>query len=163
MKRLYLNETAADQGDFIHTVSATTVQLADSNNFWNANTEEYLIYCFSSVEGYSKIGSYTGNGSSSDGTFVYLGFKPAWVMFKRTSQTESWVIADNKRDTDNPVGNYLLADSSGAEASGVKYDFLSNGIKFRDASQNESGATYIYMCFAENPFVSSSRVPVTAR
>ena len=84
-------------------------------------------------------------------------------MFKRTSQTESWVIADNKRDTDNPVGNYLLADSSGAEGSGVVYDFLSNGIKIRDASQNESGATYIYLAFAEHPFVSSKGVPVTAR
>ena len=104
-----------------------------------------IFLFFRSVEGYSKIGSYTGNGSS-DGTFVYLGFKPAWVMFKRTSQTESWVIADNKRDTDNPVGNYLLADSSGAEASGVKYDFLSNGIKFRDASQKRKWCNlYLYV------------------
>ena len=137
-------------------------QAGDWTGRTNRSGYTMVAYCFAEIKGYSKFGSYTGNGST-DGVFIYTGFKPAWVMFKRTSQTESWVIADNKRDTDNPVGNFLLADSNAAEGSGVVYDFLSNGIKIRDASQNESSATYIYLAFAEHPFVSSKGVPVTAR
>jgi hypothetical protein len=152
----------SSSGMFNNTFPTSSLITLGNGNFVNTNTETYVAYCFSEVKGYSKFGSYTGNGST-DGVFIYTGFKPAWVMFKRTSQTESWVIADNKRDTDNPVGNFLLADSTAAEGSGVVYDFLSNGIKIRDASQNESSATYIYFAFAEHPFVSSKGVPVTAR
>jgi len=164
-KRLILDQTnAQEDAAFLNDTapSSTVFTLGASDDAWNASDGTYVAYCFAPIQGYSKFGSYTGNGST-DGVFIYTGFKPAWVMFKRITQTESWVIADNKRDTDNPVGNFLLADSNAAEGSGVVYDFLSNGIKIRDASQNESSATYIYLAFAEHPFVSSKGVPVTAR
>ena len=136
------------------TVGAT----ADANN-------NHIIYCFNSVKGYSKFGSYTGNGST-DGTFVYTGFKPAFVIAKRTDTTNSWTIQDNKRDLDNPVEKYLLADDAGAEGtSGLNFDFLSNGFKLRTTSSavNASGGTYIYMAFAENPLVGTNDIPTTAR
>ena len=130
----------------------------------NENSATYLAYCFAEKQGYSKFGSYVGNGSSSDGAFVYMGFKPAFILIKRNA-SESWILADTTRDPFNKstAEEYLLADTDGAAAAGLQYDFLSNGIKFRGASQNESGATYIYIAFAEHPFVSSKGVPVTAR
>jgi hypothetical protein len=109
-----------------------------------------VAHCFAEVEGYSKIGSYTGNGNAS-GTFVYMGFRPRFFLLKRTT-SEAWIIADSSRDPYNVAQNYILANTSGAEAAGVLYDFVSNGIKFRGNSQNESASTYIYMAFAESPF-----------
>ena len=132
----------------------------------NADGGTYLAYCFAEIKGYSKFGSYTGNGNA-DGTFVYTGFKPAWIMAKKTSATGAWHIWDNKRDTTNPNSGRLLANTSDAEAllAGVNIDHLSNGFKYRtsDGALNGSGASYIYMAFAEHPFVSSDGVPVTAR
>ena len=110
-----------------------------------------LAYCFHSVAGYSKIGSYVGNGSA-DGVFLYLGFKPKFVLIKRTNVTEDWVIVDASRNPYNVTNLYLLASSAGAEGTTTLYDFVSNGIKFRSNSQNESGSTYIYMAFADKPF-----------
>ena len=124
-----------------------------------------MAYCWAEIEGFSKFGSYTGNGST-DGTFVYTGFKPAWVMMKRTDSAGNWVILDNKRNTFNPVDIQLVANSSGADATGVDYlDFLSNGFKHTstNTSFNASGGTYIYMAFAEHPFVGDGTSPVTAR
>jgi len=131
----------------------------------NASGGTYIAYCFAEKKGFSKFGSYTGNGST-DGTFVYTGFKPAWVMVKRTNSTGGWLMVDNKRDPFNVVYKNVQADSSGAEYSGVdRMDFLANGFKHRYTStvQNGSGDSYIYMCFAENPLVSSAGVPCTAR
>jgi len=132
----------------------------------NLSGEATIAYCFAEIEGYSKFGSYTGNGSS-DGTFVYTGFRPAWVIAKKTSAVGSWHMWDIKRDTTNANSERLLADTSDAEAtlSGVNIDHLSNGFKLRnsDGALNGSGATYIYLAFAEHPFVSSKGVPVTAR
>jgi len=125
-----------------------------SNARNNQSAKNYIAYCWHSVEGYSKFGSYTGNGSV-DGTFVYTGFRPAWIMIKRTT-VESWIIVDNVRNQYNPVTNYLLANSNVQESPGVTYDFLSNGIKFRAASQNEPSSTYIYMAFAKQPFSGPS-------
>jgi len=131
----------------------------------NVSGQDFVAYCFHSVKGFSKIGSYTGNGSSTNGAFVYTGFKPAWFMIKRTNSTESWYIHDNKRDTFNPSDKHLLANSSNAENPQEDIDLLSNGIKIRstDSGYNASGSTYIYMAFAENPFVTSTGIPVTAR
>ena len=146
-------------------------QQATSSNFWvssptssvftvsgsdyvNENTSTYVAYCFSEVAGYSKFGSYTGNGST-DGTFVFTGFRPAFLIFKRSSSSASWRIFDNKRDTDNVLISRLLADSSDTEnTSRTVVDFLSNGFKLRanNAGNNNSGDTYIYLCFAESPF-----------
>ena len=122
-------------------------------------------YCFAEVKGFSKFGSYTGNGST-DGTFVYTGFKPAWLMIKSSSlSSTSWVIHDNKRDTFNIAKNNLDADNSDAEANLDRLDILSNGFKSRSTLNfnNRSGETYIYMAFAESPFVNSSGIPNNAR
>jgi hypothetical protein len=128
------------------------------------NRDSMITYLFTSVQGFSKFGSYTGNGNA-DGTYVHLGFRPAYVMVKRTDSTASWIICDNKRDIDNPIGDGLYANTNEATNSGTRYDFLSNGIKMRStySESNVSGATYIYMAFAEAPFVNSNGVPCNAR
>tara|TARA_R100000808_G_scaffold5133_1_gene15845 strand:+ start:116 stop:2602 length:2487 start_codon:yes stop_codon:yes gene_type:complete len=123
----------------------------------NANTEEYVGYCFASVVGFSKIGKYLGNGSSSDGTFVYTGFRPSFVMWKRTSDVGRWQIIDNVRDTFNIATRGINWNSTGAENTGGNYwdiDFVSNGFKFRttETETNNSGSPYLYMAFAEAPF-----------
>ena len=121
-----------------------------------------------------SFGSYVGNGSgTSDGTFngpmVYTGFKPAWVMVKASSASsgDGWNIFDNKRGPINYNQNKLYADSNAAESGAVydAVDFLSNGFKIRTGrgGANTSGRTYIYMAFAENPFVTSTGIPTTAR
>jgi hypothetical protein len=173
-KNLKLNTTAAEQ---------------TSINYWNNTSPDvdkftvynesnvggsgltYIAYCFAEVKGFSKFGSYTGNGST-DGTFVYTGFKPAFVMLKSSSNAGTeWVMHDIKRSLFNPVNDPLLANSAGTEsvdASWSPVDFLSNGFKLRttDTWLNGSGYTYIYIAFAENPFVTSTTngsIPATAR
>jgi hypothetical protein len=130
----------------------------------NISGGNMVAYCFAEIEGYSKFGSYTGNGST-DGTFVYTGFRPAWLMIKRTSDTGNWLMYDVKRNTYNVMDKYLLADNSQAEVSTDVFDFTSNGFKIRYSGGivNTSGSTHIYLAFAENPFVTSSGVPVVAR
>jgi hypothetical protein len=121
----------------------------------NTSTQNYVMYCFAEVAGYSAFGSYTGNGSA-DGPFVFTGFRPRFVMIKRTdSGGFNWVIVDTARDPINVTGNLLLPNTSGAEASAPPlFDYLSNGFKLRDSGTglNGSGGTYIYMAFAESPF-----------
>jgi hypothetical protein len=130
----------------------------------NQNTYTYIAYCFAEKKGFSKFGSYVGNGSA-DGTFVYTGFKPAFVMVKRTDTSGNWWIHDSGRNTYNVVNKYLFANSSSAEGTDDNMDFLSNGFKLRVATYqpNTSGGTYIYMAFAENPFVTSTGIPTPAR
>jgi hypothetical protein len=119
----------------------------------NGSAVNYISYCFAEIEGYSKFGSYTGNGSS-DGPFVWCGFRPRWVMHKRTDTTGAWIIFDTSRDVFNAPSKYILPNSSNSEASGTVYDINSNGIKIRDSSSdnNASGGTYIFAAFAESPF-----------
>jgi len=136
----------------------------------NRDSSTYVAYMFDEVQGYSKFGSYTGNGNA-DGPFIYLGFKPAWVMVKRTNTTGAWEIYDSARNGNdsNPINDRLRANDNAAEntddTSDYVSDFLSNGWKIRTNSGNwnTSGHTYIYIAFAEHPFVSSKGVPVTAR
>ena len=118
----------------------------------NGNGAAYIAYCFHSVAGYSKIGSYTGNGSAT-GPIVTLGFEPAFVMIKRTDATANWRILDNKRSTTNPINKELYPPLSNAEGTFSALDFLSNGFQIinTDSSYNASGGTYIYMAFATNP------------
>ena len=113
-----------------------------------------IAYCFAEVEGYSKFGKYTGNGSSSNGTFVSLPFKPAFVIMKKTSGSDNWEMKDNTRDPENPVDSSLFPNTTSAESTGRNIDFLSNGFKHYNANgnTNEDGHTYIYMAFAEMPF-----------
>jgi hypothetical protein len=141
----------------------------------NASSGRFVLYCFAEKQGFSKFGSYTGNGSA-DGTFVYTGFKPAFVMVKRTDTSGNWIIWDNKRNNDTPAGaNYidllLYPNASDAEVdTGGAYfvDILSNGFKLRGtgANSNASGGTYIYLAIAEQSFVTSTdngSIPATAR
>ena len=126
-----------------------------SNDDINRNTSTYVAYVFSEVAGYSKFGKYTGN-ASTDGTFVFTGFRPALVIFKRSSASNSWYMMDNKRNTFNLTNTYLRPDTNAAEGNAVNStaDFLSNGFKFRGNGNdvNASGSTYIYLAFAESPF-----------
>ena len=130
----------------------------------NANGLDFIAYCFAEKKGFSKFGSYTGNGSS-DGSFIYTGFKPAFLIIKRTDGAFAWLMFDNKRNTYNNVGTFLLPNSSDAEQTSTYVDFLSNGWKCRNTSNdfNASGGSYIYMAFAENPFVTSTGIPACAR
>ena len=153
---LELNTTNTVQANTIpwnNTAPTSTVFSVNTpSGVWlNESGTTYIAYCFAEVEGYSKALSWTGNGSA-DGVFLYCGFRPAIVLIKRTSQVEDWVLVDNARSPYNLMTNYLLPSSSSAEGSTTLYDFVSNGIKMRGVSQNESGATYIGYAFAENPF-----------
>jgi hypothetical protein len=124
----------------------------------NTNTEDYIAYCFHSVEGYSKVGSYSGN-NDADGSYIYLGFKPAFFMIKRTDAgTSSWLIYDNKRDSYNESDTFLRANTNDQDDSGVPIDIVSNGIKIRsnNSSINGSSASVIYLAFAESPFKYSN-------
>ena len=185
------NGTSTTNSRSLHLESSDAEIPVDSYNFWNlywdetrpsstvvtlgvdakvnkSGNENFVAYCFHSVKGYSKIGKYTGNGNA-DGTFVYTGFKPAWVLRKCTTASEQWHIQDTKRldfnnDSDSSI---LIPSTNGAESTNtnLKMDILSNGFKCRasDGAGNGDGRTYVYMAFAEHPFVSSKGVPVTAR
>ena len=125
-----------------------------------------IAYCFAEKTGYSKFGSYTGNGNA-DGSFIYTGFKPAWIMIKKTNDTHAWRIYDSARDTYNVTEKILEPNTSNAEATSSTYivDLVSNGFKFRGNGDgvNGSGQSFIYMAFAEAPLVGSNNVPCTAR
>ena len=123
-----------------------------------------IAYCFADVTGYSKFGSYTGNGNA-DGTFVYTGFKPAFILQKRIDNSGSWNILDNKREGYNPNNNRLFPDTNGTENTLDIVDIVSNGFKWRNtgSNYNNNGETNIYMAFAEAPLVGSNNVPCTAR
>ena len=131
----------------------------------NVSGNDMIAYCFAEKQGYSKFGKYVGNGNSN-GPFVYTGFKPAFLIMKRTDSTGNWVMFDTKRDTHNVTKHRLFPNLTNADNTTRNYiDLLSNGFKMRDTDvdHNASGATIIYMAFAENPFVTSTGVPTTAR
>ena len=157
-----------DSGNGIETMGSSTITLGidtGNANSTNESSETYVCYAWKNIQGYSKIGSYTGNGNA-DGPFVYTGFKPAWVMIKSSgSNGDNWVVCDNKRDTFNVMENILLPNTNSAEFDETSFDFLSNGFKLRQnaATYNDNNDTFIYMAFAEHPFVSSKGVPTTAR
>ena len=149
-----------------NTSPTSTVFTVGNSGDVNYNGGTQISYCFSSVKGYSKFGSYTGNGST-DGPFVYTGFSPAFLIIKQTNASgENWYMWDNKRDTYNVADKRLFPNLTNAEETGtLLFDFLSNGFKLRATYTgfNASGGTFIYMAFAENPFVSSTFIPTTAR
>ena len=165
---LYLNLTnaKATQAVFQDTTPTSSVFSLGTTDGANKASGVHVAYCFAEVPGYSSFGSYTGNGST-DGPFVYTGFKPAFVMTKRTNAASDWKMWDNERVPYNVNGLTLAANSNGAESSGTAQhsDFLSNGLKIRgsDTETNGSGSTYIYMAFAENPFGGDGAAPATAR
>ena len=166
-KILELNDTAAASTDvnaWNNTAPTSSVFTIGDNSYTNANGRKFIAYCFAEKKGFSKFGSYVGN-SSTDGTFVYTGFRPAWVMIKRITDTQHWMIGDNKISPFNPTDNMLKADANDAEDTDNHVDFLSNGFKNRITGNafNNSNSTYVYMAFAESPFVNSNGVPTNAR
>ena len=167
-KNMLLNTTGAPStraDDFNSTYPSSTLITLGGDAAVNGNTTKYIIYAFSSVQGYSKFGSYTGNGNAN-GTYVHLGFRPAMIIIKTTSGSDRWVISDNKRDTDNPVvGELNPNDGAVEDTSSTPFDFLSNGFRLRRTGNvfNTSGHVYVYMAFAEAPFVNSKGVPCNAR
>ena len=167
---LFLDTDSAEQSGnsatWNNTAPTSTVFSVGSSGDVNASSGTFVHYCFAEVKGYSKIGKYTGNGNA-DGVFVYTGFRPAWLMVKISSGQNEWTMRDNKRDVDNSTNHTIYPNLGNAEAggSGEGIDFLSNGFKLRlsAGSLNGSSSTYIYMAFAENPFVNSNGIPVNAR
>ena len=161
-KVLTLDLTAAagtETNKFNGTAPSATVVTLGNHGTNLSGTNNQVLYCFAPVEGYSKFDKYTGNGSA-DGPFVYTGFRPAFVITKKTNNTSQWGITDTARSTYNVAKETLEANTSSAESSGTAYqiDILSNGFKLRDTddARNGSGDTYIYMAFAENPFKNSN-------
>jgi hypothetical protein len=147
-------------------LGATEFTTTTFRSSMGANQGDIIAYVFAEIEGYSKFGSYIGNGST-DGTFVYTGFRPSFFMTKPSSTTGEWTMYDNTRDTFNVADRRLIANDTGFEYNNGNglIDFLSNGFKMRvnHPSNNTSGVTYLYMAFAENPLVTSTGEPVTAR
>jgi len=146
--------------------TSTTIQLLNDGNI-NANGQTLICYAFAQIKGYSAFGSYTGNGSAN-GTFIYTGFKPAFILIKRSNSTADWYLQDNVRNQNfNGDPKTLQPNNANTEATIGTWsiDNLSNGFKIREsnAAVNASGGTYIYMAFAENPFVSATAIPTTAR
>ena len=143
---------------------STTTFGVGTNADTNADGSTYIAYAFSDIQGYSKIGKWVGNGNA-DGAFVYTGFRPAFVMYKNTSQTDDWFISDNKRLGYNPNNNYLRPSLNNGDNATQRINLFSNGFKLTtsDKGANESGDVYIYMAFAEAPFVTSTGIPTTAR
>jgi hypothetical protein len=167
-KYMRLNSTNAvgTQSTYWNDTSPTsTVFSLGSAGDTNTNSGTHIAYCFAEKTGYSKFGSYTGNGNA-DGAFVYTGFKPAWIMVKRTNSTDVWHIIDNKRDPFNSTSDskYLDPASNAAQYDNSSHDFYSNGFKIRASgtNSNASGAPYIYMAFGQS-LVGSNNVPCTAR
>jgi len=165
---LILNETNAtnsNSGRWNNTAPTSSVFTLGEGSETNGNGNTHIAYCFNEVKGYSKFGSYTGN-NSTNGAFIYTGFKPAFFMLKKTNRAEDWVIYDNKRDPINKAERILRPNANTAETASFFADILSNGFKLRIASEakvNGSGDTYIYMAFAESPLVTSTGIPTTAR
>ena len=159
---MYLNSTLAgftSGGNWITELSSTRIAITDGQVSSGSNRDN-VVYSFKSIDGFSKIGSYTGNGNAN-GAFVYTGFKPAYLMVRRlTGNGYNWLIVDNKRDPINEVDTTMAANSTNADngSSTVDFDFLSNGFKCRNnnSNMNNSGISHLYMAFAEQPFKFSN-------
>jgi hypothetical protein len=139
--------------------------IANTNaDLWNKSSEPYIAYCFAEKKGFSKFGSYTGNGST-DGTFIYTGMKPAFVLAKNTNDTSNWWMYDNKRLGYNVLNYGLHPNLTNVEWTDQNIDLLSNGFKMRSTSNttNGSGDTFIFMAFAEEPLVGTNNITATAR
>ena len=161
---LTLNTTAARDdsvGPWYDTAPTSTLVTLGTDN--NSDSVTYIAYCFASIKGYSKLGAYTGNGNA-DGSFVYTGFRPSFVMVKKTAG-ESWAIIDDKRLGYNVANYQLFANATSIDTTETRADIVSNGFKVRttNGEYNTDTGTYVYAAFAEFPIVSSNDVPVVAR
>ena len=167
--RLALDTTQAEYDETtsgLQSWNSSTFTLGSGGSY-NASGGSFVFYAFAEKKGFSKAFSYTGNGST-DGSFTYLGFRPAFCIIKRTDSASDWVILDNKRNSFNVVDKKLESSNSDADTTQTACDFLSNGIKLKDTTTsylgtNISGGTYIYMAFAESPLVGTNNIPAVAR
>tara|TARA_Y100001937_G_scaffold21044_1_gene29590 strand:- start:31 stop:1098 length:1068 start_codon:yes stop_codon:yes gene_type:complete len=168
---LHLHENTAkgqNNNRFGNVTPTASVFTLGNEDQVNSSSKSYVAYCFAEKKGFSKFGSYTGNGNA-DGAFIYCGFKPAFIMcrFIGSGNGYDWIMYDNKRPGYNVTQNILEANTSDTENTDANFkcDFLSNGFKFRgtESNVNDNGASYIYSAFAEEPLVSSNEVPATAR
>ena len=164
---------AIDRSDAELTDSASWDNTAHSNTVWNTygsgeanqNGENFVCYAWTSIQGFSKFGSYTGN-ANADGPFIYTGFKPAWIMTKQINGGSSWIVHDNKRDPINTVTEYFTVEENDAAGTlANSYDLCSNGFKVRTSNgdRNSNGDTFAYWAFAESPLVNSEGIPNNAR
>ena len=149
---LYLNLTNAKTDSGLSAPTSTVFSISNSVTY-SRSGEGKINYCFNEVEGFSKFGSYVGNGST-DGTFVYTGFRPAYLIMKSSSHTSFWSVYDNQRDPNNVVRNVQYPNNNVADGVADLLDFTANGFKLRTTSTNRngSGRTYFYYAFAESPF-----------
>mgnify|MGYP003675098659 FL=1 len=149
------------------TAPSSTVFGVDDYNAVNTDGQTQIAYCFTPIKGYSSMSTYVGNGNVN-GPFIFTGHKPAWILIRAATRAGTWNIYDNKRNPFNNIQDFQVANLAEEDVTGNTYqniDMLSNGFKCRGTGTgtNESGSTYIYMAFAENPFVTSTGVPATAR
>ena len=163
---------AIDRSDAELTDSASWDNTAHSNTVWNTygsgeanqNGENFVCYAWTSIQGFSKFGSYTGN-ANANGPFIYTGFKPAWIMTKQINGSSSWIVHDNKRDPINPIDEFFTVEENDAAGDLDSFDLLSNGFKVRTSNgdRNSSGDIFAYWAFAESPLVNSEGIPNNAR
>jgi hypothetical protein len=160
------NDRGTDTNSWNNTATTSTVFSIGNRLENNSSGDIFIAYCFSPVKGYSSFKSYTGNGNA-DGTFVYTGFKPAFLIIKRYDTTKNWYLHDSKRDGYNNDNPYLSPNITAAETGGTELDLLSNGFKMTSSGtgHNASGGSYLYIAFAENPLVANvgQSIPATAR
>ena len=164
---IIINETSGTEDNATHwndTAPTSSVFTVGTGSVTNRTDSTYVYYLWTEKQGFSKFGEYTGNGNA-DGTYVHLGFRPAFLILKRTDGTQGWLMWDNKRLGYNPDNNHLQPHDNDAFGTADTLDLLSNGFKIREsgAGTNGSGNTYIYTAFAEVPFVNSNGVPCNAR
>ena len=159
-----LNGTTDSASGAWCTPGSSNIQLNQVFSATNTNTATYVAYCFASVQGYSKVGTYKGNGNS-DGTFVYTGFRPAFLIYKNTDTADNWFVHDNKRQGYNDQNELLFGDITQAESTVDRIRFCANGFKTLDSDKgvNKSGDVYVYYAVAEQPLVNSNGVPGNAR
>ena len=171
-KNMRFNTTGAESTTstrWNNTEPTSTLFTVGDDGEVNTSGDDQIAYCFAEVKGYSKFGSYTGN-NANDGPFIYTGFKPAFILVKTTNTTQFWTLTDNKRNSFNMVTLGISPNSDNSESTfntnrgNPNMDFVSNGFKIRTDNSGVNGTnSFIYMAFAENPFVSSTQIPTTAR
>ena len=163
---MLINDTSGEATDnWFNNTSPTSTVFSTNSTPTNRSSGTYVFYAFKEVKGYSKFGKYNGNGNA-DGSFVYTGFRPAFILVKKSSGTKNWYLWDSTRASSNDGSDpQLYANLSNAEDSAAYFDILSNGFKNRNTGVgNDSGGTYIYMAFAEHPFVTEgTKAAGTAR
>jgi len=165
---LFLNSTSAASSEaafWNSTAPTSSVFSVGSSGDTNGSSNAQIAYCFAEKQGYSKFGSYKGNENNGDGTFVYTGFSPAFIMVKNTERAQNWSIHNNKMPGYNQINERLQANLADAVSTNNPVDLLSNGFKWRSNDGDTNGYTHnhIYMAFAHQPFVTSTGVPATAR